>query len=396
MPISLPDLAPMLGRFAERDAADPEMYPAANIAELHDGGFIRAPFPERLGGMDWTLRDSVAFIEALAASSASTALIAAMPIGLAAVYGAGPEIAPPEHRESWAAQAYEASVEYRKGGHYAACNSEKGAGGALSAISTVARRDPDGSFRLSGEKILASGGRFATKFFSTAKIDPLSLRERAPQAERSAGVRVDAETATEAADGPVTSVVEVFLIDTDAPGVTILDDWDGFGMRSTESQTVRFQDAGPATLIGFPNFIEIAQPFPYWFCLFAAIPLGCARAILRSLETPVPQSPALRLRLTDALMRYESLRAYLFETAADWRYQSGPGYRARVTRTKTYVTQESTKLAAELFALSGGRNYRRSAPAARALADSFAGTALRPPLLLGLETLLEGFGQPED
>ncbi len=50
------------------------------------------------------------------------------------------------------------------------------------------------------------------------------------------------------------------------------------------------------------------------------------------------------------------------------------------------------KLCAELFALSGGRHYRRTDPVARALAGSFAGTALRPPLSLGLEMLIENFG----
>jgi len=63
-----------------------------------------------------------------------------------------------------------------------------------------------------------------------------------------------------------------------------------------------------------------------------------------------------------------------------------------VLRTNTYVTQDATKLAAELFALSGGRHYRRTSPVARLLADSFAGTALRPPLSLALDTLVEQFG----
>ena len=90
-------------------------------------------------------------------------------------------------------------------------------------------------------------------------------------------------------------------------------------------------------------------------------------------------------------MRYEALRAYLFETAAGWRPGAPPAYRARVLRTKTYVTQESTKLAAELFALSGGRHYRRTGAVSRALADSFAGTALRPPLPLALDQLVENF-----
>ena len=100
----------------------------------------------------------------------------------------------------------------------------------------------------------------------------------------------------------------------------------------------------------------------------------------------------MRLRLADALMRVEALEAYLFETASEWRPKAGPAYAQRVLRTKSYVAQESTKLAAELFALSGGRHYRRGDRIAGLLADSFAGAALRPPLPLAIETLVEQFG----
>jgi hypothetical protein len=162
-------------------------------------------------------------------------------------------------------------------------------------------------------------------------------------------------------------------------------------MRSTESQSVSYQGAVAAGMIGFPNYIETVQPLQYWFCLFAAIPLGCARSILHALGSPAPQSPALRMRFTDAQMRYEALRAYLMETADGFRASAGPAYAARVLRTKTYVSQEATKLSAELFALSGGRHYSRSSAIARTFADSFAGTALRPPLALGLDTLVEHF-----
>src|SRR5262249_16324997 len=67
-------------------------------------------------------------------------------------------------------------------------------------------------------------------------------------------------------------------------------------------------------------------------------------------------------RFSEALMRYEALRAYLMETAAGWRPAAGAAYAARVLRTKTHVTQESTRLCAELFALSGGRPYSRTPP----------------------------------
>src|SRR5215211_4057910 len=352
------DLAP---RFASRDNADAEHYPADNIADLVGAGVIRAPFPTATGGAGCTLLDAVDAIEVIASASPSTALLAAMPLGLAGVYSAGPDAAPSAHRRMWAEQIDRVAADYRAGAIYAACNSERGAGGSLAATKTTAEQR-DGRFELTGEKILASFGRHADMFFSTAKVDPAQM--------------------------PGCGVVEFFLVRPTARGVTILNDWDGFGMRSTESHTVRY-DAVPAEgVIGFPDFIETFQPLSYWFALFAAIPLGCAAAIRRELATPAPESPALRLRLADAQMREEALRAYLHETARAWRPSAGPAYAARALRTKTYVTQESTKLCAELFALSGGRHYKRDGRLARTLAASFAGTALRPPLALALDTLV--------
>jgi alkylation response protein AidB-like acyl-CoA dehydrogenase len=352
-------------RLAARDQADAESYPGANIADLQQAGVLLAPFPAAAGGWGATPLESVTAMEVVAAASPSTALLLAMPLGLAGVFSGGAAAAPAQHRAAWLAQTERVAADYRAGAIYAACNSEKGAGGALSATKTVAVRGEDGAFRLTGEKILASFGRHSTRFFSTANVQPEQL--------------------------PGAGIVEFFFVDTDAPGVAIANDWNGFGMRGTESHTVVYADAPARELLGFPDFIAVAQPLSYFYFLFAAIPLGCAGAILHELGTPAPQSAALRLRLSDALMRYESLRAYLFETARGWRPCAGPEYGARVLRTKTYVTQESTRLCAELFALSGGRHYTRGGRLARLLADSFAGTALRPPLALGLETLVEQF-----
>ena len=355
-------LAPTL---AERDAADPERYPAENIADLVAAAVIRAPFPNAVGGSGCTLLDAVDAIETIASASPSTALLAAMPLGLAGVYSAGPDAAPPEHRRAWAEQIDRVAADYRAGMLYAACNSEKGAGGSLDATKTIARRR-NGTFELTGEKILASFGQHAGMFFSTAKVDK--------------------------ADLPGAGVVEFFFVRPTATGVHIMNDWDGFGMRSTESHTVRYTSAAAEEILGFPNFIEIVQPLTYWFALFAAIPLGCASAIRRELSTPAPESPALRLRLSEARMREEAARAYLHETAREWRPGAGPAYAARTLRTKTYVTQEMTRLCAELFALSGGRHYKRDGRLARTLAASFAGTALRPPLPLALDAFVQQFG----
>jgi isovaleryl-CoA dehydrogenase len=363
-PLSL-TLDDLLPRIADQERNHPEIYPADSVRVLFDAGIIAGPFAQDLGGRGIKLVDAVGVIETIASVSPSVALIVSMPLGLAGIYGLGDEIAPEAHRTAFAEQTARVAADYRAGRVYAACNSEKGAGGSLAATKTVAVRQSDGAFALSGEKILASGGRNAATFFSTAKVNAEEL--------------------------PGAGIVEFFLVDVAAQGVEILNDWDGFGMRPTESHTVRYANARAREVVGFPDFLNLVQPLEYWFCLFAAIPLGCAKAILHTMASPAPQSPALRLRLAEAMMRYEAMRAYLLQTAGGYRAHAGASYAARVLRTKTYVTQEATKLCAELFALGGGRNYRRTSVVARMLADSFAGTALRPPLALALDRLIEGF-----
>ncbi len=135
--------------------------------------------------------------EALASASPSTALLASMPLGLAGIYGLGVDVAPDAARDAWSDQIDRVAADYRKGLLYAACNSEKGAGGSLAATKTTARRADDGAFRLSGEKILASSGGHASTFLSTAKVSQEEL----------AGA----------------GVVEFFVVDAQSPGVEIME-----------------------------------------------------------------------------------------------------------------------------------------------------------------------------
>ena len=355
----------LAARCAEREAKAPDEFSRESFDDVKRSGVLLAPLAREHGGREIGLVDVVRMAETLAQSSPSMALLTVMPLGLAGVYGLGADAAPDAHRGAWAQQIDAVAAEYRAGRWYAACNSEKGAGGSLAATKTIASKGADGGWRISGEKILASSGKHADYFFSSGKVSQDDL--------------------------PGAGIVEAFFVRPGAPGVRILDDWDGFGMRPTESQTVVYEDASADSMMGFPDFLAVVQPLQYWLCLFAAVPLGCAASMLYQLATPAPSSPALRLRFSDAQMRIEALRAYLLETASMWRAGAGPEYAARVLRTKTYVSQESTKLCAELFALSGGRHYRRTGAIARLLADSFAGTALRPPLPLALDALAEEF-----
>lgn len=83
-------------------------------------------------------------------------------------------------------------------------------GSALGQVGTVLRRHEDGGYRLDGRKIYGTGNAYA-QWIPVGAVDE-------------AGV-------------PVVPVVPV-----DRAGVTLLDDWDGFGQRLTATNTTVFDD----------------------------------------------------------------------------------------------------------------------------------------------------------
>src|SRR5947207_2522243 len=127
----LDDVRNLAPRLAEREAADPESYPAESIAALQQAGVISSPLPVELGGRGTSVAELAQAIELIAAASPSTALLVSMPLGLAGIYGISREVAPVEARAAWQSQIEHVAADYRAGKIYAACNSEKGAGGSL-------------------------------------------------------------------------------------------------------------------------------------------------------------------------------------------------------------------------------------------------------------------------
>jgi len=102
-------------------------------------------------------------------------------------------------------------------------------------------------------------------FYSTAKVDP--------------------------ADLPGCGIVEMFFIPSNGAGVEIKSDWNGFGMRSTESQSLHYQDAAAEGFIGYPDFLAKAQPLPLWYTLFAAVPSVALEPSSPSSAPPRPTRP---------------------------------------------------------------------------------------------------------
>ena len=146
------------------------------------------------------------------------------------------------------------------GGRIANAQSERG-GKTIADISTTlstrAGGGHAGELRLDGEKFYATGSLFAHTLAVLARLD-----------EPAAGL----------APGEY-----VAFLPADSPGVTLVDDWNGLGQRTTGSGTVRFDDApvDPANLIARAGVVSAPTGYgAYAQLLHVAIDAGIARGAL--------------------------------------------------------------------------------------------------------------------
>ena len=181
-------------------------------------GTPSAPFPKSVGGGGLSCEECISLIIELAAAAPSTALVACMPMGLAA--GAAAAAAACillDHRAKAQDLLERVVADFSKQRLYAGV--QLGARRCWCAFCDEdrRRRDANGQFRITGEKILAV--------------------RRQKRRHVLLGVLVSQT------DLPGAAAVEFFLIDSSSPGVHVQSDWNGLGMRSTESHTVHYEDA---------------------------------------------------------------------------------------------------------------------------------------------------------
>ena len=308
-------------------------------------GVIRAPFPP-LRGATVARCSTRRCLEVIASASPSTALLAAMPWA-GWLYSAGPDAAPPQHRSR--GRAIDRVAADFERGLYAACNSEKGAGGSLARQNDRDRREE--VFELTGEKILASFGKHADMFFRL----PRSALPRCPAAYRRVLFRASESQRRD---------------DPERLG------W--LRMRSTESQTVRYDAAVARASLDS----RISSTFPAAHVLVYVVRCRPPRVRFRDrreLSTPAPETPALRVSACRARMRGKGCARICVRQRA-CAPSAGPAYAARVLRTR-HTSRRKQPGSAELFALSGAAitNGRGARAHPRRIVRW---TALRPPCLL--------------
>lgn len=186
---------------------------------LADTGFLRLIVPESHGGLWRSLAETgpavVDAVVRIARGDQSVALVASMHPSVL-IYWAGSPEAPAPFAEAWADQRAEVFASALDGHFWGTIASEPGSGGDIHRTKTIAT-PVDGStsrFHLKGEKHFGSGSQIVSYMVTTAKL---------PDAEAPMGLYLDLRE--QPWDG--------------SAGMTIIREWDGMGMKATQSHATR-------------------------------------------------------------------------------------------------------------------------------------------------------------
>ena len=170
--------------------------PHAEVRALADAGFGRLRVPEDRGGFGVSLVELAHLVADLAAADSNIAHLWRGHFGYTELVLLRPSSA---SRDEWLERIVDGAI-------IGNATSER-TGTTLADISTAVTPSGPGSFRLDGTKYYSTGTLYADWIYLAADRD---------------GERV------------------TFAVDATAPGITGIDDWDGFGQRLTASGTTVF------------------------------------------------------------------------------------------------------------------------------------------------------------
>jgi SfnB family sulfur acquisition oxidoreductase len=234
--------AELAAKFA-REAAlrDAErILPHTELDELSDSGLLGITVPRSHGGAEVSARTLGEVVRLLSAADASIGQIPQNHFFFVEVLK---ENGTAEQRDFFYA-------ELLAGRRFGNALAEKGTRHALEFATRLQPR-PDGSYTLTGTKNYSTGALFAhwIPVFALAPDDSLTAA----------------------------------FVPHDAPGVTVIDDWDSIGQRGTASGTVRFADVHVPTDRVVPHHLTFERPEVFGAFgqfIHAAVDTGIARAAL--------------------------------------------------------------------------------------------------------------------
>jgi alkylation response protein AidB-like acyl-CoA dehydrogenase len=256
----------------------------------------------------------------------------------------------------------------RDGVVLAAAVSERGQD--LTRPSTLASRTESG-WRIDGRKVFCTMSPGATHLYTSVRYTAADGVERYAYA----------------------------MVPTDAPGVTVHDDWDALGMRASGSNSVSFE-AVALPESGVRGGFRAGDPTPYMErnliagLFHASASLGIAESsdelARRGLAGRINGDARPRMQVADNAIDLAAARAFLSRAATliDLHRANNPtsdgtpeqlgALFAEAQAAKAFVGEASTRIVDRALALSGGAGYLNGSPLARAYRDVKAGSFMHP------------------
>ncbi|WP_328508052.1 SfnB family sulfur acquisition oxidoreductase [Streptomyces sp. NBC_00391] len=326
---------------SERDAE--RRLPRAELDRLSASGLLAVTVPAEYGGADVRQETLAEVFRLLASADASLAQIPQSHFAYVNVI----------RRQGTAEQREFFFGELLAGRRFGNAQSEAGTR-HIQDIRTRLTRQEDGSYLLSGVKHYATGALFAHWIPVLARAEDDDLH--------------------------------VAYVPGDAPGVTVVDDWDGLGQRTTASGTVRLEEVSvPADRV-LPHHLTFRGPQLHGAVaqlLHAAIDVGIADgalaeavAFVRTKSRPwfesgfetAAEDPLLIQRFGELVVQARASRALLREAArevdaarADLTDDSAAEASIAVAAAKAHAAHTAVEIAGALFEVSGTRSALNSA-----------------------------------
>jgi alkylation response protein AidB-like acyl-CoA dehydrogenase len=246
--------------------------------------------------------------------------------------------------------------------------SEGGAAAAgLVAFETEAR-PVEGGFRISGKKIFASLSGAADYYGVLCT-------------ERGGG------------EAPSRRNTLYLAIPADAPGVSLVGDWDPLGMRGTVSRTLLFKGAFvPEDEMLMPRgvYYRAATSWPHMFLTLSPTYMGLAQAAydftVAYLRGEAPGTPPVKRRMyptkqiavAEMRIMLEQTKALWFQAISEARANPSKEQVLRAYAAQFTVMENANTIAAKAIRTCGGQAMLKNLPLERIYRDSRCGSLMLP------------------
>jgi alkylation response protein AidB-like acyl-CoA dehydrogenase len=366
-------LAATLGRekFAPRAARhDREAsFPFDNYDDLRASGLLGICVPAAYGGMGADFATYVMVAAEIGRHCGATALSFNMHVSScmwAGFIADALDMTPEQRAEHEAHRAVHFDRIVRQGKVYSQPFSEGGAAAAGKAPWGTLARPAEGGYVVSGKKIFASLAGAADFYGVLCTLDKPGATQRDSL---------------------------YLVVPADAPGVSVVGDWDPLGMRGTVSRTLLLDEVHvphSARLMPEGLYWQAAARYPHMFATLSPTYMGIAQAAydftVAYLRAEVPGMPPVKRRMyptkqvavADMRIKLEQTRALFLQNARDARVDPDKNTRMRIYAAHYTIMENAAAIASLAIRTCGGQSMLKSLPLERLYRDSRCGSLMLP------------------